>query len=272
MNTQLNNQTTPALGGLFSWLKKAVRNVVNAVAQVSHNPLFIFDILEDAFDGNGFDIGYSSSFNRGIMQDFSLDTNLTPQDEYMLDTWIENKFLPLYKTYFSTIKDYSLNPPTIDVFNDYYNEAQEFVALIDWYKKYVIVNGEGLFTPEALQARNQFFDVQIQLLNAEISNYISTTNIKIEQKSVTRIISRSEYLILGFNMPPSISLQVMQTNEKSIDGSNIVNNTTTNITPTTNVNTKKTLGAGVLVLALIGLGFLYSLNRNEKEKETEELE
>lgn len=262
-NIQTNSNVVPAMGGLFSWLKRTVRKVVAAIAHVSTDPFFLFDILDDAFNGNGFDFGNPQPFgkvlNTGLTQILEQDVNLTPQDEASLDFWVDVKFTPYFKTFFSKIKGFNLNPPSIDTFINYYNEAQEFIALLKWYQNYVMVNGEGNLTIEAVRARNQFLNIQIGLLEAEIDNYISNIDIELITAQTQVSVSTLKYSVLGFNIPGNVDL----TTKMIIKPNNLIG--TEVFTPLETPNQKSTSkGAGVLLVILLGLG-IWQISKSEKE-------
>ncbi|MCB0462673.1 MAG: hypothetical protein R2816_06780 [Flavobacteriaceae bacterium] len=252
-----HNEPPVALAGFFSWLKRAVTNVVRAVAKVSHDPFFAINIIEDAFDGNGFTIGIKSS---GI--NLNQNLNLTAQDEVKLDNWVNNNFLPFYKQYFIKIKEYNLNPPTVKVFKAFFDEAMEFIALIDWYRDFVKFNGETYLSSDAINARNQFLDIQMRVLEKEINKYISSTNVNLNQTTKNQVIDPEKYSSLLFNLPSNTTISVVQQSEST---ENVV--MVSNDPPVLEENKKKSNGAGLFFLALIGLSFILSLNSKKEVPE-----
>lgn len=277
MNTQNKEQYTPALGGFFSWLKRAVQNVANAIIEISHNPAFIADIAVDIFDGHGFTLGNQNGYLFRTIPVETVEIPLNPVDEQKLDVWVQSKFLPYYKTFFTTLKQYSTNPPPLATFIVFYNNVQKFIGFLKWYKNYVLVIGEGSFSINALKARNQFFDVQIELLEADLLEFIASRNMSVNPANSNVNLSTNKYSSLGFNTPTSVSVNVLQiVANQSNSGQILINNTAipidngqnlNNIIPnseTTDYAPKKSNG---LVLFLLGVGIVLTIRKLHQQDE-----
>lgn len=210
-----SQQVQPAMGGFFSWLGKAIGATATAIASVAVSPLSIFSIVNDLFDGDGTFQGFN--FQR------SQEIPLTSKDELMLDAWVENKFIPFFKPFFSTIKLYNSNPPTLMVFIEYYNNAQEFIALLNWYMIYIKTNGESGLTINAINARNKYIEVQIKVLETEIANYIKSVGLVLNPAEVSIKISKEKYQSLVFNIPNSFNIKAIQFISQSNNDQTIVN-------------------------------------------------
>ena len=203
------NQNTPGLNGFCGWLRRTVNNVLNAVAEVSHNPFFALSILQDAFDGDGqFNLGNDNPgeyFFRGIDNQ---EVELTLQEEAFLDSWVEQKFKPLFLSYFSQLKQFSLNNPTLNDFKQFYNNAHEFIGYINWSINNVTShNSQPFISDNAITARNRFLVIQMELLEADIMSFIEASNFDFSVGMVQQSLQTSKYHILDFNVNASVIFQ-----------------------------------------------------------------
>ncbi|MGJ8591717.1 MAG: hypothetical protein ACSHXF_04175 [Aquaticitalea sp.] len=276
MNTLINQQYTPALGGFFSWLGRTIRNVAHAISEVSHNPFFIINIIEDAFDGNGFTVGYDNGPQGPVVpMDSTLslfrnlpsqEINLTSLDEMKLDAWVNGKFLPLFKTYFSTIKDFNLNGVTRNEFINHYNDAQEFISLLSWYQDYVLTQLLTDFSREAIMARNQFLTIQINLLQLEVEEYKLSTGVTSAPQRKTVTFPTNKYAGLDLGLPNSVTTTKLELeSENNGSGSQTLPSVVTQSnTNGTNSNSKSS-GVGLVFWSLLAIG-LYHLSKSNNEK------
>lgn len=215
MNNLVTTQQTyvPALGGFFSWLKRAVQNVVNAIVTVSYNPTFVFDILEDLFNNDGsFNVGNPNLCRRldsgtcRLTSTGYADIPLTPNEEAILDNWVNNNFTPFKRYLSGKLKQLDTNSLTIVDFVSYYNEVQLVISALEWYQNYSLSINELGLTQNAKLARNQFIDVQIGLLQSEIQQYMLDAYIDLIPNLVSIDLETSKYLALGLQFPQLISV------------------------------------------------------------------
>lgn len=267
---QKNNQLPPvAMAGFFGWLKRTVNNILNAVSEVSHNPFFIITIIDDAFDGDGeFNLGNSNPgeylFRNGAQQEI----NLTIQEQTVLDLWVETQFKPLFLNYFSELKEFSVNSPRLSVFKQFYNNLHEFIAYLKWSVSRDVSSGlDPVFSINALLARNQFLDIQISVLLADLNEYIDATGISFSSEKRPINVNTSKYQVLGFrNVPPTLNTEARQVVEDSF----VENSTDTALnnddvvvyTPPKNNKNKSSVGA-LLVFGLLGAALVYSLSKSD---------
>ncbi|MDH7913207.1 hypothetical protein [Winogradskyella sp. SYSU M77433] len=258
-----------ALAGFFGWLRRTVNNVLNAVAEVSHNPLFVFNILQDAFDGGGFNLGNDNQGEYLFRTNNNSEVELTAQDEAVLDNWVESNFKPFFLPYFSKLKEFSLESPTIEEFSSFYNEAHEFIAYLKWYiEKPVSVGFNQTFSTNALIVRNQFLQIQIELLDGDIKSFLKATKLNVDNYMETISLSTAKYVGLNFSSPNFITLSVSKIDSEAIRNieTNEVQNNNSVITYSQEVNSeKKSSGGTLLLLAILGLSVFFAVNK-DKEK------
>ncbi|WP_426431025.1 hypothetical protein ACPX19_01395 [Winogradskyella sp. HB-48] len=271
-----NNLPPVALAGFFSWLKRTVNNVLNAISEVSHNPFFVLTMIEDAFDGDGaFNLGNSNPgeylFRGGSAQE---EINLTIQEQAALDQWVETRFKPIFLTYFSELKVFSSTTIRLSEFRDYYNDAHEFIAYLKWYiTRDVSSTYDPALSINARLARNQFLEIQLEILKTDIMSFVDSTRLSFTTEIIESAIITNKYSALGFsNVPQSINTQVRKIKDNSfVDSStntNLEEDTEVVYTPIETVKKKSSLGT-ILVLGLIGAAVLYSFN-NTSENELAE--
>lgn len=266
-----NQELQPALSGFFGWLKRAVANVANAIVSVSRDPFFVADIIGDIFDGGGFTVGNQNNGQFSFVDQFTAfrqvpiqdieQINLTTYEELVLDNWVQNNFLPFYKPFFAQIKSFSLNAPSRNNLIEFYNKTQRFISVLNWYKSYSLTSLEANYTANMKTVRNQFLDVQIELLHSEINDYISKTNVAISPVVKSKIVDLQQYSQLGFNLPSSITLEHLQA---EVVNNNTGTQTITNVPITQNAtSTKKS--SNLILWLILGIGFLKIITANNTE-------
>lgn len=226
--SQDNNYTVmqPAMAGFFSWLRKAVNKIVVALEDV----IPFSSILIDFTDGDGHFFGAQTGTLCRFAPDAtqcrtttaSIDYPLTPEDEQMLDDYTDYTFLPFFKPYLSKIKGFISNPPSYDAFVDYYNKAQQFIAYLKWYQNYVITAGEGDFSRNALLTRNEYFNIQIALLEDSIEKYITSTGVRANAVSKNTTIDSELFSELQFNAPKTVAINPKEITLQTVSGGNEV--------------------------------------------------
>lgn len=220
-------QVQPAMAGFFSWLRKAVNTVATALTGI----VPFAGALADFTDGDGqwFNIPFgslmdnSSGFRQEQLMETSVDYDLSPSEEAVLDFWVENNFLPILKPYLLTLKGYIANPPSIETFNAFYNEMQEFIAVLKWYQGYVLSTGERRYTDNALKSRNQFMNVQIAQLQSQLQLYIESTNAYIQTEAINVSVSKAKYRGLAFVTPEVFNVNTyIVSSIQTIDDTDVV--------------------------------------------------
>jgi hypothetical protein len=193
------------------------------------------------------------------------NTNLSLLDEQKLDHWVNDSFTPYFMTFFLRTKQMSIgNPPRSEVI-DLINESEIFISLLLWYGEYVKSYGDPNYSSAALTTRSEFIGFQIQILRAEISDFLSSSGIILPSKNVIRNIYRSNISFLNLTMPNRIAITVKQFGSNLQD--DIISNDNTsgnqgsddNIGTTAETNTNSDQSSGsksgnLLLLALLGLG------------------
>ncbi|WP_338731956.1 hypothetical protein [Mangrovimonas cancribranchiae] len=208
-----NQELEPALGGFFSWLGRAVRNVANAVLEVSHNPTFIINIIKDAVDGGSFTVGYGCRLDPGFAETDVVcsysnrvgEIPLTSSDEMTLDNWVNYKFTPFFKRYFEDLKNLNESNATMAQFIEHYNNTQEFIAVLKWHisnMHYAI----GSLSTNAFDARKQFLSSQIEVIKSDLNKYMTDAGVDTAATEKTADISTAKYAVLDLDLPNSIEV------------------------------------------------------------------
>ncbi|REG89900.1 hypothetical protein [Winogradskyella sediminis] len=234
-----NHFKEPGLNGFFGWLKRTVNNVLNAVSEVSHNPFFAFTVIRDAFDGGGFNIGNSNpgQFNTGLVRRNSgseqlsdlnsQEVELKEAEEALLDLWVESRFKPLFLSYFTQMKQFSITPPKLNEFKIFYNNVYEFIGYINWSINNVVSHNSHLFlSNNVITARNRFLSIQMELLEADIKGYIESSNLNFNVKETPFNLYTNKYQTLDFVVEEYVFIQ-----KKELIGNSVVE-TGTNISIT----------------------------------------
>lgn len=183
------------MGGFFSWLKKAVKATFKAVTTVVTKPSSIIDVFEDFLNGDGVFMGID------FQQEKAAEPILTPQDEAQLDNWVNTKFTPYFKSLLTDVKNAVLNPGNKSKFVQLYNRIQEFKAVIKWHQGYVLLNRDNGLSLNAVKARNQFLDIQLRLLDAQVNEYLRITNTTPNLNNRVVVINKLDYAVFGFKFP-----------------------------------------------------------------------
>lgn len=294
MNLPTQNQQLasyqPALGGLFSWLRKTVNRVSKLVTLVSP---FLGGLLDDFTNGdgsfvsvnfgnlvedtgnNGFwggsgnpnNLGQKGTFNNFqeviVIEYDQTDEPLTAAEEVVLDKWVDQKFVPFFTPYLSRLKAFIANPPSVEVFNDTFNDIQEFIGFLMYYQIRVLTSGEPGFTYNAINARNNFMNTQIALLQDQLRQYVKSTGMQIKTNTVKLSINKSDYAPLGFNVPNVFSITTkVVAGVQTVDGGGTVVSDAP-IEPTAPTSNKGTSNS---VNILIGLLAAYGIYRFSKKK------
>lgn len=279
MNNQVkshNNyqKSQPGLNGLFSWLRRTVNNILNAVSEISHNPFFLFTVFEDAFDGGGFNLGNDNPGEFYLRTEYNQDIELTVQEEIILDNWVEQRFKPLFLSYFSQLKEFSQTTPRLNDFKVFYKNAYEFIGYINWSIANVSSHISQPFLSEnVLRARNEFLNIQMQLLVADIEGYISVSNFSFSTRDIQEAVNTSKYQVLDFNVNQTVSIIKRDFIQGSFVGSasNQPINDETPITYNTNQQSANSnTNRNALKIALMfGIGFLLPRLIKSNGKETD---
>jgi hypothetical protein len=196
-------------------------------------------------------------------------TNLNPLDEQKLDYWVNNNFMPYFMTFFIRTKQMSLGSPSRSEIINLANESELLISLLLWNNEYIKTNGDPSFSNAALNYRSEFINVQMQILRAEINDFMSTAGVLVQRKNVIRNIYRNESSFLNLNMPNRIAITVKQfgsnLQDDVISNDNTAGNQVTDDNNGSNSSSNTSTGSGItqnngsksgnlLLLALLGLG------------------
>ena len=274
------------MAGFFGWLKRTVNNITNAISQISHNPTFIWNIIDDAFNGNGFTLGNNRLSQRvnnhnssTLISDFGLDPNvdldvvLEARDVQILDIWVDNNFLPYYSSFFVRIQQFYVRTPSRAELFSLLNEAEMFIGLLNWYKEHIEATGDDSLSAVAVRERSKFISIQLGLLSSEINEYFRLQGLSLIYKNVKRNVFKYDFSFLDLKMPESINIYLRQYGNNLVDESPIEvssgpgNNGSNNNSGTTN-STIKSKGGNLLLLAMIGVGiYLVAKSSDDSQEE-----
>jgi hypothetical protein len=262
------NYPQPAMAGFFSWLKRAVKNVGEAVASFLPSP--IASAVIDFTNGDGSFYGYhtgnifGNSF-RDFSEDYAIvDIPLTAQEEAVLDTWLNNSFTPFFKPFIEKIQSVKNNPSEVEAVK-IYNVTQEFLSYLKWYQVYAENNGQKGFSVNAIKARNQFLKIQAELLKQTLEDFLVTYNLQFFTEVVTLTITKSKYALLDLNTPDVFNIpakQIVIDDEDINYGNGNELPDTTETAPTTNNASKNSKW---IIAVLLGVA-LYIGTRKRKIK------
>lgn len=189
-----------ALAGFFSWLRRAVNNVINAIS--AFLPRQVFMVLDDFTNGDGsfspFDVfnsgGQAKNFNNPT------DIPLTNADEFMLDSWLVN-YNAFVLPFFKNLKNVKDGQSTIADIKDVYNNTYKIIAVLKYCIEVSLQDTRNRYSQNALLSRNAFIDIQIGTLESTVNDLISQYSITV--KPITEPISfrGSDYNLLDFQLP-----------------------------------------------------------------------
>lgn len=206
----------PALGGFFSWLRKAVNRVSQIVKEVSPTIGGWLDDFTNG-DGNFFGIHFGSLIREDRAFSANEDIPLTSFEEVMLNDWLNNQFIPFYKPFIEDIKHFISKPPKAKLFAEYFNEAYEFLGLLNWYRSNSDTIWQIYLSKNQIKARNEFLKKQIGDLEILISRYLETTGTVFEVNDKNISINTKKYEALGFEIPNVINTSTKQIRLSSSD-------------------------------------------------------
>lgn len=298
-NLSTNNQFKPqGMAGFFGWLRRTVGNVINAVSEVSRNPLFLANIAVDALNGGSFTIGNGTTVD-DVMQFFDINrqsntsltdfSSLNQLDEQKLDLWVSSNFMPYYMTFFIRTKQMAMVSTSMNKIIEIANEAELFISLLQWNNTYVLINGDPNFSNNAVVSRAEFIEVQIKILRAEMEDFINSRGVLVKRSNVTKSVFKSDNAFLNLNMPDSINVSVrhygdyvsgnilLNQNGNADQGENTndignagLDNQNNPVNNNDGATTSKS--SNLLLLALIGLGvYVIANSSDEDEKDSDKV-
>lgn len=243
MNYQTEAYNQQGLGGFFSWLKKAVAFVGEAVA--TFLPPSIGNVVQDFTNGDGsfggfctgnifdwFETGTSGSGTscRTLMQDYPL----TVLEEYLLDEWVANNFTPIYKSRLEIIANWRTSTPNELAFIKGFNNVNEFISLCQWYADILNTIGEPNSSGNVSESKSNFLLIHADILQETLNDYLSTSGTLFNAQMLSKEVTMSKYSAMGLNTNPQIILTYPQIVEQ---GGISINLPTTNDTdPITGTN------------------------------------
>lgn len=270
--SQFQHYNNPqGLNGLFSWLGRAVKAVFNAAILVitPGNGYGITSAIIDFFDGNGSfggidNVGTTGWDIWGIYTGFAqrggtsfIDLPLTSLDEFNLDKWLNNKFIPYYKNVLSQIKEFKDTSISLETFIAFYNEIQILIEYLDYLQFYSLQNPQSDLSLNAIKTRNALLNIKRTLLIEQIDILTASKGYSITTNNITKTVSTLKFNPLGFNNPTQISLtykRMYSINNSIIDyGENVnIDNSGNNTDIPTHKNGKSKGVLGALALLISG--------------------
>lgn len=240
-----------ALAGFFSWLKRAVNKVVNAVKIFL--PRSVYEILNDFTNGDGrFSFGGVFGSQDPTIQGRSvvLNTNgvttdlpLTPSEEAILNQWL-SLFTAYVKPFFKLIKEQRDNAPTLLELKNTYNKVQRLISVLSFYINYTSINGENGFTLNTVRSRNEFLKIQIETLQETLGDLVSQFNIDLKPISKNVAFQAMNYEGLAFDLPTTFNATTLEFYVKNVEGVDVggdddENSENTVLTPVSGGETNK---------------------------------
>lgn len=174
--------------GLFGWLRsklKVIASAVGLVAPFAGGVLFLLDQMLPRPTSTDWDWDSSEASDS--------DVELTAAEEAILDNWVDNKFWPRYQQMLSALRKHTFLPPTVAVFNNYYDQVQQYVAVMRWYVQHLEQNGMSGLSSNAVGELIKFINHQLDVIEDQLSKYFNSTNVSVQSNSQYVTIKKSDY-------------------------------------------------------------------------------
>lgn len=256
-----NPYKTNSNKGFFSWLKKAVKAVVNVAINIAipGNGYGVINALIDFVDGDGMFGGVNFNLKTNQTSINFTDLPLTESDIISLDNWLYNQFLPFYTNILDNLKQLEgvVNTHINDII-DRYNYVQEFAAYVDYMKNVSEANGQQGLSINAVKTKNAFLEIKKSYLLEQLENLL--VNDQYDYQTHNKVINENKFTALDYDPIGDVKTEVNTIS--FIDGVNILqqNHTNNNITSTQNQQNKK--GSLWLPIAITAGAILLSNSSN----------
>lgn len=215
-------------GGFFGWLRRTVANVAGALEGI----VPFAGIVQNIFMDDGWIWRPTSTdWDWGGSEASDSDVELTAEDEAILDNWVDNIFWPRYEQMLNALRKHTFLPPTVAVFNTYYDQVQQYLAAMRWYVQYLEQNGMDGLTDNAAGELIKFIEHQLNVIEDQLSKYFNSTNVAVQSSSQYVNIKKSDYPEL-VGAPTTIRVsQKKVANSGTVTGGPIKLETTVELNP-----------------------------------------